>query len=182
VPQRPSAAYAFVCASLAIVTVLGMARHASSASSPAQIALAWEYVNLPQTMAVYTQASDRPLPLWKMGAVADLSGIPVGNLIDGTVTVPATSPARLILVFHNTTDHPLYFFAAPHQAAPPEASLGFKFHCLCLGNVYKVPPHRYWYRAVELSIGPGFQTHTPLRLTHALVAVDAKRARESVEK
>lgn len=162
--------------------LLGPSAGSQAAGAAVNVVLSWSYDGVPAEMSVYEADATRPFKLWEMEAVADLALVPKGApLTEGRTRLAPDGRTRLVLVFHNPTPRPLYFFAAPHHMTPANATLGFKFHCLCLDQIYRVPAGQYWYRAVELTAGPAFRSDQPMRVEHVLVGVDAARAREASE-
>jgi hypothetical protein len=149
---------------------------AAGAAAEVAVELRWEYQNLPPAMKIYHQRSQSPAPLWQTASRAKGELLPVGREIgDARLRLQPGQRKRFVLVYANPTDKPLYFFAAPHQAAPAEHSLGFHLKCLCVGEAFKVGPGETWYRVVELQLSKGFEGDA-LVLTHTLIGIDAPRA------
>ncbi|MCP5467718.1 MAG: hypothetical protein H7A32_00425 [Deltaproteobacteria bacterium] len=108
-----------------------------------------------------------------MGNTKKLSEIPLGKEIqNSTLYLETNKSKRFILVMKNNSSKTLHFFAAPHELSPPELSLGFKFKCLCLNHVYKIPPGEYWYRVVEIHLDDNFK-NKEVNVTHDLIKVDS---------
>ncbi len=106
----------------------------------------------------------------------DVAKAPIGAPVQGaSFELMPGQRKRLAMVVQNTTDHPLYFFGAPHRVQPEEAALGFKFKCLCVNRAYTIGPKETWYRILELRLGQNF-VGNELTLTHTLVGIDKKRA------
>jgi hypothetical protein len=152
---------------------------AAAPASGADLSIAWKYQDLPEgvSMTIHEPAAGRAFKLWEMG-VGDKAAMPVaGPISESLLRMNPGSKKAFVLVFHNPSDQPVYFFAAPHVADPPEYSLGFKFKCLCVNHVYEVPPGKYWYRVVEMRLAPKF-TGKSLEVRHTLIGVSKERMLE----
>ncbi|TGJ99421.1 hypothetical protein EHO59_16305 [Leptospira semungkisensis] len=138
----------------------------------------WLYKGLPGKMEIYELASQRPVRLWDTGTGASLSEIPVSSPIEGSQLVLSAGETRKFsLVYKNTTQEKLYFFAAPHAVNPPEFGFGFKFKCLCVNHLFQVEPGSVWYRVVEIRTMPNWASEE-FDITHTLVRVDPSQAKE----
>lgn len=148
--------------------LLGLLLAGPASAADLDVALAWMYEGIPGTMTVHEASGENPL--WETATAAALKSIPAGKPFPGQVVrLKEGETRRAVLVYHNATDKPVRFFAAPHSAAPARVSLGFKFKCLCVNHVYAVPPGQWWYRVVELRAEPGAKGGR-LELTHQLVS------------
>ena len=146
-------------------------------TSSTDVRVLWEYRGIPEGMSLYESAKDKEPELWSMGAVRSLKEAPVSDLIPGSVLRMRRGQSRsFVLVYHNSSAKTVEFFAAPHHVAPPEASLGFNFDCLCVNHVYRAEPGEYWYRAVRLTLDPQFEGRR-LDVSHALVRYAGKTPR-----
>ncbi len=135
----------------------------------------WQYQNIAPGMHIYELKAGAKAPLWQTATVKDAAQLPVGKEIaDGELQIEKGTPRRFVLVYQNTGDQPLYFFATPHHAEPAEYSLGFKFKCLCIDHAYSVGPHETWYRVVELRTSRDMAGKA-ISLTHMLVGIDKTR-------
>ncbi len=144
------------------------------AAAPAKINVQWLYKDFPAQVTLY-EVKGNP-SLWETRSVADIARAPIGVPVQrGAFALLPGQHKRFVMVVQNTTDHPLYFFAAPHRVHPEEAALGFKFKCLCVNRAYTVGPKETWYRVLELRLSLDF-VGDELTLTHTLVGIDKKRA------
>lgn len=135
-----------------------------------EVDIGWEYQNVPGKVKIY-EPRNHP-KLWQTQTVKNLSDAPVGAEIkDAKILMGPGQSREFVLVMKNETTHPLYFFAAPHHVTPPEYSLGFKFHCLCVNMTYSVNPGSYWYRVVRLDLMPGFRGDH-LKVVHTLIRLE----------
>lgn len=163
--------------SIGIFFLTGTALLALERPEPVRIQIDWRYQELPTGMGTYELASGT-WPLWKMGHVTKGDASPLREEIAGGVLrLRPGEKKRFALGYTNTTDQPLYFFAAPHHADPPEFSLGFKFKCLCINHAYKILPGQTWYRIVEFRLAPSYQGDH-LTITHSLIGMTATRAED----
>ncbi|WP_404820692.1 LIC11469 family lipoprotein adhesin Lsa20 [Leptospira yasudae] len=148
---------------------------ASDPQRQIQVQILWEKKSFPLEMELYEGASQRPVDLWATGNVKTLSEAPVSEKISGNdLYLKPGSKKRFVLVVKNTSDRDFYFFAAPHSMVPAEASLGFKFKCLCVNHAFYVPAKEIWYRVVELRTG-GETLGKEMKITHTLVGMDEDR-------
>jgi hypothetical protein len=126
-------------------------------------------------MATYFLPPGNQSKLWEMGTSASEGQLPIGDeIVDGALEVKPGSATRFVLVMRNTTNAPMYFFAAPHHVNPVQLSLGFKFKCLCINHAFEVPPGHTWYRVVELRMDEGF-VGKEITIEHALIGLDEER-------
>ena len=160
------------------LAIVALTLAAATPSREVAIRLHWKNKDLPGAMQVYAPAQGAKTVLWKTGTVASPTELPLGEEVtDHAVAVTRGQPKRLILVYANKGDTPLYFFAAPHHAEPEESSLGFKFKCLCVNHAFSVKPGQTWYRVVELRIDPDFSGDA-LDVTHTLIGIDEARSKQ----
>lgn len=143
------------------------------------IELQWIFKNLPPGMKVehYEVSAQRPVGLWETGSHADLKKIPVSIPVPGdgkTIIMNPGSKKLFVLVVRNPTSQTLHFFASPHRTDPDEASLGFKFKCLCVNHAFTIPPGEIWYRIVELKLAPNF-LGDQLLVTHSIIGLTDDR-------
>lgn len=144
------------------------------AANPVSISILWEYKGIPAEMKIF-EPGTTPLTLWEMGVVKTKEQLPVSvEISDSILKLVPGMKRQFVLVYHNTGNKPVRFFAAPHQATPVEYSLGFKFDCLCVNHIYSAAPGEYWYRVVDLKLAKEF-VGDHLNIVHTLVAVDDER-------
>ncbi len=147
---------------------------ALAAGLAVKVNVQWLYKNFPGPVTLYEVKGDPSL--WETRSVPDIAKAPIGAPLRGaSFELTPGEHRRFAMVVQNSTDHPLYFFAAPHRVQPEEAALGFKFKCLCVNRTYAVGPKEIWYRILELRLGQNFMGNE-LTLTHTLVGIDKKRA------
>lgn len=138
------------------------------------VKLFFKYFGLPNEMKVFQLKPEDKKKLWDTEVVKTEGELPVGSEIKGDTLVLKTGQnKKFVLVFKNTTDKTLAFFAAPHEMKPESNALGYKFKCLCINRTYEVEPGSYWYRVVELRISPQVSGDY-LEITHSLFRVTAK--------
>lgn len=147
----------------------------AAAAKPVPLHVAWSYDGVPEGMRLY-ELKPGDWPVWKTEVVADAAAAPVAGEIPGaTVALRPGEKKKVALFYRNATGKTVRFFAAPHSVSPAQASLGFKFLCLCTNHVYTVAPGQSWYRIVELRLARDFAGES-LDVVHQLVAVDEPRA------
>lgn len=147
-------------------------------ASKVEIHVRWETSKLPLQMEIREPSGAQALALWTTGSVAEGKRAPFGDPIpDGTIVLKPGSKKQFLLVMKNTTDEPVYFFAAPHSATPVEHSFGFKFKCLCVNHAFTIPPKETWYRVVEIRLAPDY-LGDQLTLTHHLMGMSKERMLE----
>lgn len=155
--------------------LLAITASAAWADAPAvKVNIQWEYKKFSDTVAIY-EVKGAPR-LWETRSVPSLKAAPVGELIEGSVfSIQPGQKKRFALVVKNTSDKPIYFFAAPHVVHPVEHSLGFKFKCLCINHAYTINPKETWYRIVEFRLANEFEGDA-LSVLHSIIGIDQKRA------
>ena len=144
-------------------------------SGSVTVQLSWKYFAIPAEMKTFEMKAGLKEKLWDTDVVKNEKDLPVGApLKNDTFVVRPGQNKRFVLVYKNTTDKPLNFFAAPHEMKPEANSLGFKFKCLCINKTYEVPPGAYWYRVVELRVSSEVSVNH-LEITHSLFAVKVEK-------
>ncbi|TGM34800.1 LIC11469 family lipoprotein adhesin Lsa20 [Leptospira biflexa] len=144
-------------------------------SSHVKLDVKWEYTSLPLEMEIREPSGAQVLALWTTGSVPEGKKAPFGDPIpNGQIVLKPGSKKQFLLVMKNTTENPVYFFAAPHSAMPVEHSFGFKFKCLCVNHAFSVPPKETWYRVVEIRLAPDYLGDS-LVLTHNLIGISHER-------
>ncbi|NNN06317.1 MAG: hypothetical protein HKL90_10495 [Elusimicrobia bacterium] len=145
-----------------------------TASDLVHVHIRWTYDGVPEAMKIY-ELKPGKWSVWKIGTVVDLKDAPVATEIPGSILLMKKGQKkRFALVYKNTTDKTIYFFAAHHIVKPAEDTLGFNFLCLCTNHVYKVSPGQTWYRIVELRLARDLDGNA-LDVLHQLIKVDAAR-------
>jgi hypothetical protein len=148
-----------------------------TAGDSVTVKLFWNYDALPKEMRVFELKSGEKKRLWDTDMVKEPGALPIGEPIpEDTLLLKPGQNKKFVLVFKNTTDKTLNFFAAPHQMKPEANALGYKFKCLCINRVYEVKPGWYWYRVVEMRVSPQV-SGTYLEVTHSLFGVTVEKAR-----
>jgi len=143
-----------------------------------RINLAWQHHGLDAQMKTHALPPGSRAKLWDMGTGASEGELPVGEeIVDGVLEVSPGSVTRFVLLMQNSTDAPLFFFAAPHHVNPVQLSLGFKFKCLCINHAFEIPAGHKWYRVVELRMDEGF-VGNEITIEHALIGLDEARKKE----
>lgn len=148
---------------------------AGLSAQEALLHIRWEYKNLPGKMELYEALPGDKNALWFMQLLRPGDVRPYGKRIENSdIRVKPGMNRMFYLVYRNPGSKTEAFFAAPHSISPPEVSLGFKFHCLCINHVYKVPPGYEWIRLVRADLDKEF-SGSELTATHILVSVDPSR-------
>jgi|SRR3989442_1381351 len=144
-------------------------------NSLVSVKITWEYKDLPPNMKIYQPPRGAILKLWETSVVKDHKDLPVSNEIsDSVLKLRRGTNKTFVLVYKNDTRQPIYFFAAPHQVAPPEYSLGFKLKCLCINQAFQVGPGEIWYRVVELQISKNL-VGDAVGISHTLIGISKER-------
>jgi hypothetical protein len=143
----------------------------STIASAMHVEIGWEYQGLPAEMSIREIDPARHSKLWDTGKGSRLADLPVGRELKGSMFDAAGgTKRRFVLVYHNQTTLPIYFFAAPHAMLPARNALGAKFKCLCVNKAYEVAPQSYWFRVVELRLDSGIEGDN-LKIVHQLIAI-----------
>ncbi len=139
-------------------------------SSSVNVKIRWEYKGLAGPLEIYEAVPGKTPGLWSMGSAKSTGELPVGRQIpQSDLRMRPGESKTFVLVLKNQTKAPLYFFAAPHSLNPPELSLGFKFHCLCINHIFAAPAGQYWYRVVQMDLMSSF-FGDEIVVTHTLIA------------
>lgn len=150
---------------------------AAAGGEPVTVKLFWSYDTLPKEMKVFELKKGEKKKLWDTDVVKEAKLLPVGSpILDDTLFIKTGQNKRFVLVFKNTTNQTLNFFAAPHKMMPEANALGYKFKCLCINRVYEVQPGAYWYRVVELRVSPQVSGNY-LEITHSLLGVTVEKTK-----
>jgi len=141
------------------------------------IKLIWNYDTLPKEMRVFELKPGLKSKLWDTAVVKDQGQLPLGEEIkDDTLLIKPGQRKRFVLVFKNTTDKTINFFAAPHQMKPEANALGYKFKCLCINQVYEVQPGATWYRVVEMRVSSHVSGNY-LEIIHSLFGITVEKSK-----
>ena len=144
-------------------------------NSLVSVKITWEYKDLPPNMKIYQPPRGAILKLWETAVVKDHKGLPVSDEISNSVLkLRRGTNKTFVLVYKNDTQLPIYFFAAPHQVAPPEYSLGFKLKCLCINQAFQIGPGEIWYRVVELQLSKNIVGNA-VGISHTLIGISKER-------
>jgi hypothetical protein len=151
-------------------------------SDKVNIKLVWDFKNLPSNlkMELYEPPSQRPFSLWETGSGKDESKLAFSKPIIGdgkSIILNPGTKKQFVLVIRNPKEETLHFFAAPHRAEPEEASLGFKFKCLCINHAFTIPPKETWYRVVELKLSDAFLGDN-LIVSHSIIGIPKERVKD----
>lgn len=135
----------------------------------------WEYKDFPAQAAIYGVKENARL--WETRAVGTEKEAPVTEEVkDSTFQISPGEVKRFAMMVRNSGGKPLYFFAAPHQTAPPEDSLGSKIKCLCIGRAYTAGPGQVWYRVLEFRLARNY-VGRELTIIHSIIGIDENRAK-----
>jgi len=143
-----------------------------------RVNFAWQHHGIDAVMKTHHLPPGSRAKLWEMGTAASQGELPIGDVLEqARLEVSPGSVTRFVLLMENSSDAPLYFFAAPHHVNPVQLSLGFKFKCLCINHAFEIPPGHSWYRVVELRMDEAF-VGNEITIEHALIGLDEARKKE----
>jgi len=157
-----------------LIAIIFIAAPAVGLASKVTVSVQWKYEGIPAKMQLYGINQSKKAYLWQTKNVTAFTEIPAANLIDKPIILNKGSGKNFVLVYHNKTDKPLYFFAAPHSMSPKKYTLGFKFHCLCVNHAFEVKPKHYWYRVIRMNVSK-YVEGNELNIVHTLVRIDKGR-------
>lgn len=83
------------------------------------------------------------------------------------------APGELIFVkiaYVNDSDKVVQFRAIPHAIQPNEAQNLALYNCMCLGETYRVPPGKAWYRVIRVGAAEDMPPGTRFIATHILTS------------
>jgi hypothetical protein len=150
----------------------------SKKSEFVKVQITWNPIQFPLEMKIYELKSELPHKLWETNSVSSIEKSPLSTEIpDSKLSIQSGRYKEFALGVKNSTNDSIYFFAAPHQASPPEYSLGFKFKCLCVNHAFEIPAGEFWYRVVRLSISKDFIGEN-FTIKHDLVGISKDRMKD----
>ncbi len=83
------------------------------------------------------------------------------------------APGELVFVkiaYVNDSDRVVQFRAIPHAMEPKEIQNLALFNCMCLGETYRVPPGKAWYRVIRVGAAQDMPPGTRFIATHILTS------------
>ncbi len=86
------------------------------------------------------------------------------------------APGELIFVkiaYVNDSDKVVQFRAIPHAIQPKEVQNLALYNCMCLGETYRVPPGKAWYRVIRVGAAEDMPPGTRFIATHILTSEGA---------
>jgi len=144
-----------------------------------KVLLTWKMDAFEDHFSIYEADPEANLNLTDTFLTDSLSNLPVTQeFIDGKLEMVPGEIKRIVVVYHNPSADPKYFFVTPDRIEPIENRLlGFNFiECLCGNDPYYVPPGQYWYRIMDLKmtgdkmiLGDSVIEHTVYGLTLAQI-------------
>lgn len=143
-----------------------------------KVKIDWNYINFPDHVKIYELKSQMPYQLWDTHSVRSIDVSPASTEIpESNLTIQTGRFKEFVLGIQNTSNTPLYFFAAPHSVQPPEYSLGFKFKCLCINHAFSIKPGEFWYRVVKLNIDKDFRGKE-FSIKHDIIGISEERMKD----
>lgn len=147
-----------------------------------QITVSLQFLNTSKTIKIdtFSVQPEFKFSVARTGVSDSLEKTPAHKKIPGIFKFTNSEKSvSFVLVAENKTDHVKYFFATPHHYLPPEFSLTAIFECLCNSHVYKIPPHKIWYRVVRLEVDPNIVKSdvSKYSIVHSVVEVSEKDAK-----
>ena len=141
------------------------------------VEIGWTYETFPLRIEIYEVKSDRSPYVSETGIADKLKDMPIATKIAGQkIKAGVGRSVAFVLLTENTTKEDVYFFAVPHELNPHHASAGHYFECLCIGRLFKVPPGKFWYRIVRLSLNNTFKTLSGFKISHQIIGVSRAEA------
>lgn len=143
---------------LLLLPLAGGVAHAAGKAAPEdalEFRLRWEQRGLSLKPRLFVAPLEEATHLGDTQVAADLAKVRgLREIKDGMLRVAPGNKVVLHLVLENQSAKEAAFSVAPHHIAPPEASVGFDFQCLCNGRTYRVPPRQFWIRTLALRVHP----------------------------
>lgn len=160
----------------ALISILLMISSLSVWAREAQIEFKFKYNQLKPGMEVYDLKEGSKLNAGKSGFSKKKDSLPLGaQLADSSIKLETNHKKRIVLVYQNSTDQEIHFFAVPPSFDPVENAIGFRLLGPADNKIYKVPAGSYWYRVIEFRLGPNFWGES-VAITHQLVQVEPSKA------
>jgi len=86
------------------------------------------------------------------------------------------APGEMVFVkiaYVNDSDKVVQFRAIPHALEPKELQNLALFNCMCLGETYRVPPGKAWYRVIRVGAAEDMPAGARFIATHVLTSEGA---------
>ena len=109
--------------------------------------------------------------LWLQGTGVSPEKALRGKVVkDGIFTLEPGTFVYAKIAFVNDTNVELRFRAIPHFVNPPELQGLALLNCMCLGETYRVPPGRAWFRVIRVGAARDVPPGSRFRSTHILTS------------
>lgn len=89
---------------------------------------------------------------------------------DGVFTIKPGTFVNVKIAYVNGTDTEVRFRAIPHAADPYELQRLTLLNCMCLGEAYRVPPGKGWFRIIRVGAAQDIPPGSRIRVTHVLTS------------
>lgn len=109
--------------------------------------------------------------LWLQGTGVSSQKALRGDVVkDGVFTIKPGTFVVAKIAYVNDTDKEVRFRAIPHAAVPYELQRLALLNCMCLGEAYRVPPGKGWFRIIRVGTARDVSPGSRIRVTHVLTS------------
>ncbi|HEX7672818.1 MAG TPA: hypothetical protein VF412_01535 [Bdellovibrio sp.] len=113
------------------------------------------------------------------GSITDIRQLtPIKKLKNDELTLGENETKLIGLVVRSKSHKAYDFFVAPHSTNQPQATLDFKFNCLCYHHVYHLEKGKMWYRVMELQNTVLAKAGKTIVLSHEFIPWDGTKDKE----
>lgn len=113
-------------------------------------------------------AQDKP---WLQGTAVTPEKALQGDVVkDGVFSVEPGTFVNVKIAYVNDTKTEIRFRAIPHTADPYQLQRLTLLNCMCLGETYRVPPGKGWFRVIRVGAAKDVPSGSRIRATHLLTS------------
>lgn len=120
-------------------------------------------------------AHDRP---WLQGTGVTPEKALQGDVVqDGVFTLEPGTFVNVKIAYVNGANREVRFRAIPHAAEPYELQRLTLLNCMCLGEAYRVPPGKGWFRVIRVGAARDVPPGSRIKATHVLTSDGLEQSR-----
>jgi hypothetical protein len=135
---------------------------------PLKIGLAFEYRNTDLQLQLL-EVGEFPGTVSDTGTFAEGKS-PFGKPLPPELLMKRGQHKVFAMTVKNSSSQEKFFFANVHYMTPGEAGIGIILKCLCINQIFRIPPRSLWYRIGEVTINHLFR-YQQVSIKHTLIGV-----------